>query len=115
MTVQTSTITSQTVGTVLSALTAELALAAQSCGHLDDAMGEILEATPPELRMTVMQQLHTVDMLAQRITAIADFVNKLADSAQSEAVFDLHNAIAAVTLGEVAERLKANTQEALAA
>ncbi len=100
-------ITVDTVRAVLKALTGEMAIASQSCCHLDDALGRILEATPVEGRMAVMQELHTVDMLAQRVTAMADFTHKLSQSLTQSGGLDVDGALATITLGEVAERMRA--------
>ncbi|MET0338888.1 MAG: hypothetical protein ABW063_14135 [Caulobacter sp.] len=103
-------ITADTVSAILKALTGEMAIASQSCCHLDDALGRILEATPVEGRMAVMQELHTVDMLAQRITAMADFTHKLSQSLGHESGLDVNAALSTITLGEVAERMRASIE-----
>jgi hypothetical protein len=99
------------LATVLEALSAEMSIAAVSCGHLDSALGQILEAVPPEARMKVMQELHMVDMLAQHITAITDFTAGLAQAATDGVSLDAEAALSRITLGDVANRLR----EALAA
>ena len=43
---------------LLEALSAEMSIAAVSCGHLDSALGQLLEAVPLESRLKVMQELH---------------------------------------------------------
>ncbi|MGR4863022.1 hypothetical protein [Caulobacter sp. LARHSG274] len=99
------------LATVLEALSAEMSIAAVACGHLDSALGQILEAVPPEARMQVMQELHMVDMLAQHITAITDFAAGLAQVAADDVALDVEAALSRITLGDVANRLR----EALAA
>ncbi|WP_269715823.1 hypothetical protein [Caulobacter sp. NIBR2454] len=103
-------ITADVVAAVLKALTGEMAIASQSCGALDDALGRILEATPVEGRMAVMQELHTVDMLAQRVTAMADFSNKLSQSLAQSGTLDVQAALSTITLGEVADRMRASIE-----
>lgn len=94
------------LATVLEALSAEMSIAAVSCGHLDSALGQILEAVPMESRLKVMQELHMVDMLAQHITAITDFTAGLAQSMAATGAPDVDGALSRITLGDVASRLR---------
>jgi hypothetical protein len=91
---------------LLEALSAEMSIAAVSCGHLDSALGQILEAVPPETRMKVMQELHMVDLLAQHITAITDFTTGLAQVATPDVSLEIDGALSRITLGDVAGRLR---------
>jgi len=93
---------------VLEALSAEMSIAAVSCGHLDSALGQILEVVPIEARMQVMQELHMVDMLAQHITAITDFAAGLAQVASPDVGLEVEGALSRITLGDVAGRLRDN-------
>ncbi|GGL09503.1 hypothetical protein [Caulobacter rhizosphaerae] len=99
---------------LLEALSAEMSIAAVSCGHLDSALGQLLEAVPLESRLKVMQELHMVDMLAQHITAITDFTAGLASSMAAEGAPDVDGALSRITLGDVAARLR-DTLDAKAA
>ena len=91
---------------LLEALSSEMSIAAVSCGHLDSALGQILETVPMESRLKVMQELHMVDMLAQHITAITDFTAGLASSMAAEGAPDVDGALSRITLGDVATRLR---------
>lgn len=91
---------------LLEALSAEMSIAAVSCGHLDSALGQLLEAVPLESRLKVMQELHMVDMLAQHITAITDFTAGLATSMAADGAPDVDAALSRITLGDVAARLR---------
>uniref|UniRef100_B0T657 Uncharacterized protein n=1 Tax=Caulobacter sp. (strain K31) TaxID=366602 RepID=B0T657_CAUSK len=91
---------------LLEALSAEMSIAAVSCGHLDSALGQLLEHVPIEARMEVMQELHMVDMLAQHITAITDFTAGLAASMAADGAPDIDAALSRITLGDVATRLR---------
>ena len=91
---------------LLEALSAEMSIAAVSCGHLDSALGQLLEAVPMESRLKVMQELHMVDMLAQHITAITDFTAGLASSMAAQGEPDVDGALSRITLGDVADRLR---------
>ena len=91
---------------LLEALSAEMSIAAVSCGHLDSALGQLLEVVPMESRLKVMQELHMVDMLAQHITAITDFTAGLATSMAADGAPDVDGALSRITLGDVAARLR---------
>ena len=90
---------------VLKALSAEMSLAAVACGHLDVALGKILDVVPEEHRLSVMQELHTVDLLAQHITALTDFAGNLSQQ-QGQGVLEVNDSLNAITLGDVAARLR---------
>jgi hypothetical protein len=96
------------VAAILAAVSAEMSIAAEACGKLDDALGQILQASPPESRNQVMQELHTVDLLAQHITAVTDFTHRLAQIASTADSLAVEEALSAITLGAVAARLRAN-------
>ncbi len=90
---------------VLKAISAEMSLAAVACGHLDVALGKILEVVPDEHRLSVMQELHTVDLLAQHITALTDFTGNLSQQ-HGQGVLEVNDSLNAITLGDVAARLR---------
>jgi hypothetical protein len=94
------------VAEIMAAVSAEMSIAAEACGKLDDALGQILQATPPEGRNQVMQELHMVDLLAQHITAVTDFTRRLAQIASTEDRLMIEDALSAITLGAVADRLR---------
>ena len=88
---------------VFDALAGELAVARTRCGRLDGALGRLLETAAPEVRGAVMDELHEVDLLGQQIAAVSEFLQRLSgDEAHG---FTAHAALAAVSLGEVAERV----------
>lgn len=98
------------VETVLKAISAEMTIAAVACGHLDVALGKILEVVPAEHRLTVMHELHTVDLLAQHITAITDFTGRVSHETSHAGRLDVNDALSAITLGDVASRLRASIE-----
>lgn len=102
------------IAAILAAVSAEMSIAAEACGKLDDALGQILQSTPPEGRNQVMQELHMVDLLAQHITAVTDFTHRLADIASTEDCLVIEDALSAITLGDVANRLRASLAAAKA-
>ena len=93
------------VETVLEAISTEMSIAAVACGHLDVALGKILEVVPNEHRLSVMQELHTVDLLAQHVTALTDFTGNLSQQ-HGQGVLDVNDSLNAITLGDVAARLR---------
>ena len=99
-------VSSANITGLLEALSAEMSIAAVSCGHLDSALGQLLEAVPLESRLKVMQELHMVDLLAQHITAITDFTAGLAASMAAQGAPDVDAALSRITLGDVATRLR---------
>jgi hypothetical protein len=92
------------VAHVLSALAAELVLAQAQCVRLDGALGQLLDGAAAEQRMSVMRELHTVDLLNQQIAAIAGFLGHLSEGA-SDDLIPVGQALGAITLGEVAQRI----------
>jgi hypothetical protein len=92
---------------VLSALAGELAIAQSKCARLDGALGELLGAAPSEHRTAVMREMHVVDLLSQQIGAVAAFVERLSIAAPQGASVEIGEALGAVTLGEVAQRIGA--------
>ena len=102
------------IAAILAAVSAEMSIAAEACGKLDDALGQILAVSPPESRNQVMQELHTVDLLAQHITAVTDFTHRLALIASTDDTLAVDEALSAITLGAVAERLRASLAAAKA-
>lgn len=89
---------------VLSAVAGELALAQGTCARLDGALGQLLHAAPADQRGAVMQELHAIDQLNQQIAAVAGFVERLSGK-MGAVTIDVVDALGAITLGEVAQRI----------
>jgi hypothetical protein len=92
---------------VLSALAGELAIAQSKCERLDGALGLLLHSAPSEQRGAVMREMHVVDLLSQQIGAVAAFVERLSNLAPQGAAVEIGEALGAITLGEVAQRIGA--------
>ena len=90
---------------VLSAVAGELGLAQGACARLDGALGELLLAADAGQRGAVMRELHAIDLLNQQIAALAGFVGQLSGGLGQEIKIDVGDALAAITLGEVAVRI----------
>ena len=93
---------------VLSALAGELAIAQSKCARLDGALGQLLDTAASDQRGAVMRELHVVDLLNQQIGAVAAFVERLSSVAPQGAAIEVGEAIGAITLGEVAQRIGEN-------
>ena len=90
---------------VLSAVAGELGLAQDACSRLDGALGALLSAASADQRGAVMQELHAVDLLNQQISAIAGFVERLSGDVEDAIMIEVGEALGAITLGDVAQRL----------
>lgn len=91
---------------VLSALATELALAQGQCARLDGALGQLLQTASTSDRPAVMRELHVVDLLSQQIGAVASFVDRLAGGVAEDQRVAVAEALDAIMLGEVAERIR---------
>ena len=95
------------VGDVLKAVAAELSHAQASCARLDGALGRLLDGVAPDQRLSIMQELHAVDLLHQQISAVAHFVSRLEPRPPATSL-PVADALDGVTLGEVASRIRAS-------
>lgn len=86
----------------MSALTAELTVAREACARLDGAMVNVLEGASPEQRGTLLAELHVVDRLNQQLEALHTFLGRV-DCGES--LLEIGQALPAITLAEVAERM----------
>lgn len=98
---------------VLSAVAGELALAQGTCARLDGALGQLLHAAPADQRGAVMRELHAVDHLNQQIAALAGFIERLSGK-MGAVTIDVTDALGAITLGEVAQRIGEGVGQAAA-
>jgi hypothetical protein len=90
---------------VLSAVAGELVLAQSTCARLDGALGQLLHAASADQRGAVMRELHVVDLLNQQIAAVAGFVDRLSNGLGHGVTVEVGEALRAITLGEVAQRI----------
>jgi hypothetical protein len=89
---------------VLSALTAELAVARAACARLDGALVSVLESASSAQRGTLLSELHVVDRLHQQMEALHTFLGRVGCG---ETLLEIGEALPAITLAEVAERMGA--------
>jgi hypothetical protein len=90
---------------VLSAVAGELMLAQTTCARLDGALGQLLDSAPADQRGAVMRELHVVDLLNQQIAAVAGFVERISGRLEDGVTIEVGEALGAITLGEVAQRI----------
>jgi hypothetical protein len=89
---------------VLSALTAEIAVAQAACARLDGALVGVLETSSPEQRGVLLGELHAVDRLHQQMQALHTFLGRVGCG---ESLLEIGQALPAITLAEVADRMGA--------
>ena len=97
---------------VLSAVAGELMLAQGTCARLDGALGQLLDAAPADQRGAVMRELHVIDLLNQQIAAVAGFVERLSTGLETGMTIQVGEALGAITLGEVAQRISSGVGHA---
>lgn len=88
----------------MSALTAELAVARAACARLDGALVNVLESASSEQRWTLLSELHAVDRLHQQMEALQTFLQRVGCG---DTLLEIGEALPAITLAEVAERMGA--------
>lgn len=89
---------------VLTALSAELAIAREGCTHLDEALVKVLETADARQRSLLMSKLQTVDRLNQQLEALNTFLGGVVCGTS---IMDVGAALPAITLAEVADRMGA--------
>jgi hypothetical protein len=89
---------------VISALTAELAVAREACARLDGALVSVLESATSAQRGTLLRELHAMDRLNQQLEALHTFLGQVGCG---ESLLEVGQALPAITLAEVAERMGA--------
>ncbi|MGA0599257.1 hypothetical protein ACO2Q3_00970 [Caulobacter sp. KR2-114] len=91
---------------LLEALAWEVELAGARCIFLDALIGEFIPAVDMDRRERLVEGLHAVDLLSQHLTGLSAFVRRLAVAGPGEAL-DLTPALSEITLGDLANRLRA--------
>lgn len=86
----------------MSALTAEFAVARAACQRLDGALVSVLESANSEQKSILLGELHAVDRLHQHMEALHTFLGRVGCG---ESLAEIGQALPAITLKEVAERL----------
>jgi len=89
---------------VMSALHAEFTVARAACQRLDGALVNVLESASSEQRSALLSELHAVDRLHQQMEALQTFLGRVGCG---ESLLEIGQALPAITLAEVADRLGA--------
>lgn len=96
---------------VLASIAVELEHAGELCDRLETLVTLLVRASRGEPLAIALEEAQTVDVLTQHLAALATFTRKLSAQAQS-GDYDLTDAVAGVTLGDLANRLAQSTREA---
>ena len=89
---------------VLTSIAEELEHAGQLCDRLETLVTQQVRASRGEPLAIALHEAQTLDVLTQHLAALATFTRKLSSQPQ-EGGYDLQDAVAGVTLGDLAKRL----------
>ena len=92
---------------VFDRLSWEIELAAARCLLVDKVVGQMIELLPGD-RAAFVESLHGVDLLHQQLQGLAVFSRTLSQRASRRARVSVVEALGAVTLGSLVERLNAS-------
>jgi len=95
---------------VLASLASELEHAGELCDRLEMLVTQLVRASRGEPLEIALHEAQTLDVLTQHLAALATFTRKLSTQAES-GHYDLSDAVAGVTLGDLAKRLAKATRE----
>ena len=90
---------------VLSSLAAELEHAGVLCDRLEMLVTQLVRASRGEPLEIALHEAQTLDVLTQHLAALALFTRKLSTQVSDGQQYDLDDAVAGVTLGDLANRL----------
>lgn len=96
---------------VLASIANELEHAGQLCDRLETLVTQLVRASRGEPLAIALEEAQTVDVLTQHLAALAHFTRKLSTQSHGES-YDLTDAVAGVTLGDLANRLAKVTRDA---
>ena len=97
---------------VLASLADELEHAGALCDRLEMLVTQLVRASRGETLEIALHEAQTVDVLTQHLAALATFTRRLSTQAHAGGEYDLSDAIAGVTLGDLAMRLAQVTRDA---
>ena len=98
---------SPSVSATLDVLAAEIELAGARCIHLDQILGQVLDGLPAAERARLVAGMHGVDLLAQHLTSLSAFARTMSLAAPDEMKLSVDTALSEITLGALAERMRA--------
>jgi hypothetical protein len=94
------------VATAFEALAWEIELAGARCIFLDALIGDLMPGLPPEQKARMLEGLHAVDLLSQHLAGLSAFARNLSQAAPLQAAVPVDGALAEITLGALADRLR---------
>ena len=83
----------------------EIELAGARCILLDSVIGGLMDEVAPDKQAALTEGLHTVDLLSQHLIGLSAFARKLGALAPAEVTAPVHQALAEITLGALADRM----------
>jgi hypothetical protein len=83
----------------------EMELAGARCILLDSVIGGLMDQAAPEKQAALTEGLHTVDLLSQHLTGLSAFARKMGAATSPEMMAPVHEALADITLGALADRM----------
>lgn len=95
---------------VLASIAQELEHAGELCDRLETLVTQLVRASRGEPLAIALHEAQTLDVLTQHLAALATFTRKLSMQSAGD-VYDLTDAVAGVTLGDLANRLAQVTRE----
>lgn len=96
---------------VLASIAQELEHAGELCDRLESLVTQLVRASRGEPLAIALHEAQTLDVLTQHLAALASFTRQLSTQAAGDA-YDLTDAVAGVTLGDLADRLARVTRDA---
>jgi hypothetical protein len=91
----------------LDVLAAEIELASARCITLDRVLGEVMDGLPADRRDRFLREFHGVDMLVQHLAGLSAFARGVGAAAAPSMTVPVDDALSAITLGALAERMAA--------
>lgn len=96
-----------TIGGALEALAWEIELAGARCIMLDSLIGDLMPGMTDDGRARLVEGMQAVDLLSQHLTGLSAFLRRLGDGCADAPCPTADAALAEVTLGALADRLRA--------
>ncbi len=96
---------------VLASIANELEHAGELCDRLETLVTQLVRASRGEPLAIALHEAQTLDVLTQHLAALANFTRRVSAQAY-DGGYDLTDAVAGVTLGDLANRLANATRAA---
>jgi len=93
------------MATMLDVLAWEIELAGARCIYLDSMIGKMMKTVPEGDQQTLVEGMHTVDLLAQQLTSLSAFARRMSALAPDDVSASVDDALDDITLGALADRM----------